>query len=88
MFDQHPGRAFHGSPVPSAMPVGTNGTQTQNDPPTCTYFGADQVILDPQMGAPINSHPRVRSSEAVNDATVFPPRTRELCACLLGHMVR
>ena len=91
MFDQHPGQAFHGPPVSSTMRA--SATQVHNDPQTCTYFGADQVNPDPQMGGlsgyqtPVNSHPRVRPSEAVNYATVFLPCTREVHACLSGPMV-
>jgi len=74
--------------------MGTGGTGVQNDPQTWTYFGAGQVNLDPQMGlpsgsqTPINSHPRLYSSEAVNYATVFPPRAWDDHASLPGHMVR
>ena len=91
MFDQHHDQTFHGSPVPSTM--GTSGTQVQNDPQTGTYFGAVQMNLDPQMGGlsgcqtSINSHPRVRSSEADNYATDLPPRTA-VHASFFGHMVR
>ena len=91
MFDQHPGQAFHGSPVSSTMRASV--TQVQNVPQTCTYFGADKVNPDPQMEGfsgcqtPVNSHPRVRPSEPVDYATVFSPRTREVHACLPGPMV-
>ena len=91
MFGQHSDQGFHGSPVPSTM--GASATRQ-----TCTYIGADQVNLDPQMGGlsvwqtPIDSRHRhcIRSSEsdAVNYATGFPPRNRELHAYLLGHTVR
>jgi hypothetical protein len=71
----------------------TSATQVQNDPQTRTYFGADQVNPDLQIGGlsgcqtPVNSHQRVRSSEAVNYATDFSPCTREVHACLSGPMV-
>ena len=91
MFGQHPGQGFHELQCPPLM--GTSATRQ-----TCTYIGSDQVNLDPQMGGlsvwqtPIDSHYRhcVGSSEsdAVKYATVFPPRNRELHACLLDHMVR
>jgi hypothetical protein len=95
MFDQHPGQIFHGSPVPSTMGARTTHLfGVQNDPQTYTYSSADQVSLDPQMEGrsgwqtPINSHLHVRSSEAVNHATGFPPRNREPHGSLLGQMVR
>jgi hypothetical protein len=91
--DQYPAQAFQGLPAPSTM--GASETRVQNDPQTCNSFGAAQVNLDPQMGGlsgcqtPINSHPHVCSSDAVNCAVaVFPPRTRELHTPLFGQMVR
>lgn len=79
MFGQDAGQAFHGPPVTSTMRASV--TQVQNDPQTCTYFGADKVNPDPQMGELSGCQ------TPVNYATVFSPRTREVHVCLPGSMV-